>query len=98
MASSLPLQLNEDTIPVLLARMGTPLKGDGQLHLMAGMAFRVGDVLSEASVTAIVPAVVATPAKNGIPAQNFTASEAALLVAELHNRGATVESKGKSKR
>jgi len=40
----LPAHLNVDTIPVVLNKqLGTPLKGDAELHLLAGMPFRFVD-------------------------------------------------------
>jgi hypothetical protein len=35
MALILPRVLDADTLPVVLARIGTPLKGDSQLHMLA---------------------------------------------------------------
>jgi hypothetical protein len=77
MSLPLPAVLNEDTLPVLLARIGTPLKGDGQLNLMAGMPLRPADVVSEATVTtAHVTA-------------GFSTADTAAVVAVLHKVKAT---------
>lgn len=58
MALILPLLLNADTIPVVLAvQLKTPLMGDAQLHLLAGMPFRVADQVTSASVTTSATAV-----------------------------------------
>ncbi len=75
--ATLPTLINEDTLPILLARIGTPLKGDGQLHLMAGMSLRAVDVLSEASVT------------TAHTTAGFSTADAATVVAVLDKGKAT---------
>lgn len=79
MALTLPLQLNADTIPVLLNKQcGTPLKGDAELHLLAGMPFRVADSL----VTTTTPAAVNTAATTA----GFSSGDATTLSNELTKR------------
>jgi len=48
----LPLHLDADTLPIILARIGTPLKGDAQLNMLADMGARPMDILSNAVVSA----------------------------------------------
>jgi hypothetical protein len=79
MSTTLPL-VNEDTVPVILARAGTPLKGDGQLHLMAGMPLRIHDLATEATVTTSVTNV------------GFVDGDVTRIIAHLHNNRATKES------
>lgn len=75
MALTLPLQLNPDTIPVILSKqLGTPLKGDAELHLLAGMPFRVADL-----VDTVAMSTAATTA-------GFSAGDAVTLVAEVTKR------------
>lgn len=66
--------LNDDTIPVLLKVMGTPLKGDAELHLHAGMPLRVADQVDTA--------VVSTAAT----AAGFTTNEATAITNEISKR------------
>jgi hypothetical protein len=61
MSNPLPTVLNEDTLPVVLKSIGAPLKGDGQLHLLAGMPLRVHDAVASAALTAATTAA-GTPA------------------------------------
>lgn len=83
MAQALPtVGLNSDNLPGVLIRAGTPLKGDGQLHLLAGMPLRVNDVVAEATIT--------TNATNS----GFAAGDVTTLVNLLHNKHATVEGIG----
>ena len=79
MSTTLPL-VNEDTIPVILARAGTPLKGDGQLHLMAGMPLRIHDLATEATVTTAVANV------------GFVGADVTKIIAHLQKNRATKES------
>lgn len=80
MALTLPLQLNPDTIPVILNKqLGTPLKGDAELHLLAGMPFRLADVL----VATTTPAAISTAATTA----GFTAGDAQKLSDEISKRG-----------
>jgi hypothetical protein len=77
MALTLPLLLNADTIPVVLAKqLGTPLIGDAQLHLLAGMPFRVADLIP------VTPAQVSTAAT----AAGFSTNDATTLSNELTKR------------
>jgi ActR/RegA family two-component response regulator len=46
MPFALPARLDEDTIPIVLKRLGIALSGDAELHLHAGMPFRMADELS----------------------------------------------------
>ncbi len=73
MALTLPLQLTADTIPVILNKqLGTPLKGDAELHLLAGMPFRLADL------TGVTPAAVNTAATNA----GFSTADATKLQTE----------------
>lgn len=77
MALTLPLLLNADTLPVVLNKqLGTPLTGDAQLHLLAGMPFRVLDL------TAVTPAGVSTAATTA----GFSAGDATTLSNEWTKR------------
>ena len=51
MATPLPLRLDADTLPVILARIGTPLRGDGQLNLLAEMPARSDQILLNSVLT-----------------------------------------------
>lgn len=77
MSTPLPAVLNEDTIPVLLARLGTPFRGDGQMNFMVGEPARVGDVLMETTIT--------TAHTNA----GFSAGDATKVVAILHTKKAS---------
>lgn len=77
MALTLPLQLNADTIPVILNKqLGTPLKGDAELHLLAGMPFRVADLAQ------VTPAATLTVAQTA----GFSLADATKLSTELTSR------------
>jgi hypothetical protein len=53
----LPAKLDADTIPVILNKqLGTPLKGDGELHLLAEMPLKLTDRLPTAAVTTAMTA------------------------------------------
>lgn len=43
--------LNGDTIPVIMKRLGTPLKGDAELHLLGEMPLPISQALSTTTVT-----------------------------------------------
>lgn len=74
---TLPANLNEDTLPVVLAKqLGQPMKGDGQLHLLAGMPLRVADTHVNTTVN-----TAATTA-------GFSAGDATKITTALTNRKA----------
>jgi hypothetical protein len=78
MTAVLPLNLNEDTIPVVLNKqLGTPLKGDAELHLLAGMPIHPNHLISVATVT-----TAATTA-------GLSTADATKLTNELTRRKAT---------
>jgi hypothetical protein len=72
---TLPLHLDADTLPVILARIGAPLKGDSQLHMLAEMPARPIHILSNTTVNAA--AVTA----------GYSASDASKITTELSRRG-----------
>ena len=75
--ATLPTSINEDTVPVLLSRIGSPLDGDGQLNLLGDMRLRLYDELSEAAVT--------TAMTNA----GFSSPDAVRIVAWLRSNQAT---------
>lgn len=78
MTAILPLRLDADTIPVILAKqLGTPLKGDAQLNLLAEMPIHPNYQLSVATVTAAATT-------NGLSGADTTK-----LTAELSRRRVT---------
>ena len=77
MAVILPARLDEDTLPVIMAKqLGQPMKGDGHLHLLAGMPLRVADTHTNTTVS-----TAATTA-------GATAGDATKITAELTKRKA----------
>jgi hypothetical protein len=74
----LPRTLDADTIPVILAKqLGTPLKGDAQLHLLAGMGGNVGEQLLATTVTTAATAA------------GMAGADVTRLTNELTKRGVT---------
>jgi hypothetical protein len=69
--------LNEDTLPVILASAGIPLKGDGQLQLMGGSPLRACDGICEATATS---ALLAT---------GYSSGDTSAIVAALRRRSAS---------
>jgi hypothetical protein len=75
MALILPRSLDADTLPVILTKIGTPLRGDSQLHLLAEEPAHPNHILSNTTVNA---AAITS---------GYTASDASRITAELSRRG-----------
>jgi hypothetical protein len=71
---TLPLRLDADTLPVILAKIGTPLKGDAQLNMLAEMPAHPSHILINATVNAAAIAA------------GFAAGDANKITAELTKR------------
>lgn len=48
---ALPVRLDGDTIPIIMKNLGLPLKGDTELHLLAGEPLPVGHRIDTTAVT-----------------------------------------------